>query len=255
MVLRTAAWWWNAEPYVSEPELVAAETAARVVETLPAGAQLVFVVHEPDRALVLPSQVLNTIRTVLPPDRGEDVRVYFGPPGDVFARRPSSNDPVIRALQQRVVNTLGQDDPVVFVLRPFDDQLAAFTDPRLHPLSSDVAVSTAPATPPAPYVGVQRTSRGGIALALLFIVAMLCAAGLGWSLSLRRDGFETAALTPACGLGALVVASIIVDRLGLPLSGSAGPTVVVALAAVPGYLLAFRPGRRSQPAAPQPIRR
>jgi hypothetical protein len=245
VLLRTAVWWWSARPYVSVPQLAAAESAARIVASLPAGTSLVFVVHERDHELVLPSKVLNTLRVVLPADRGEDVRVYFGPPEDVFSGKSSARDPVTRALQQRTLDTIGSGDSVVFVLRPFDDQVDAVNDPRLSPASSSVAVSAGAASAPISEEP-HALSRGGVVLALLLVAGVLCLAGYGWASSLRRDRFETVSLTPACGLAAIVIAAITVERLGIPLSGSVGPTVALALAIVPGYVLTWRSPRRQR---------
>src|SRR2546423_15646358 len=81
------------------------------------------------------------------------------------------------------------------------------------------------------------------------VLALLGAGGYGWA---RRSGFDVAAaasLSPAFGLGGLTLVAIALERVGLPLSGSVGPTIVV-LVSVAGGDVAKPAAQRRTPAEP-----
>jgi hypothetical protein len=54
-------------------------------------------------------------------------------------------------------------------------------------------------------------------------------------------------LAPMCGMAALILTSIAMERVGMPLTGSIGPTVASALGGGSGYLVRFLLERRADP--------
>jgi hypothetical protein len=111
--------------------------------------------------------------------------------------------------------------------------------------------STATGLPPAtsrPIDPLEPSSPGEILLAAFSVLSLLFVAGSGWAGAFAGDAVARLALAPLCGMAALLLAGIALERLGMPLTGSVGPTVVSALAGGGGYLVHFllewRPGAK-----------
>ncbi len=102
-----------------------------------------------------------------------------------------------------------------------------------------------PAGPPVD--PLKPSSGAGIAAATLASFGLLTALGYGWSRAAVGNGAAGAALAPAFGAGGLVLVGIALERLGVPLAGSWGPTLVSALVGAGGYLIAFLLKRDSVP--------
>ena len=69
-------------------------------------------------------------------------------------------------------------------------------------------------------------------------LAVVGLAGLGWAISVRREGddwIEVPALAPVFGLAAVILAGVLIDAAGLRLAGIAGGAVA-PIAAVAGFV-------------------
>jgi hypothetical protein len=99
-------------------------------------------------------------------------------------------------------------------------------------------------TAPRPIGAAVVSSTGRIALGAPLVLALLAAAGLGWSLVVTPDRISAGALAPAFGTATLVLGGVLADRLGLRLSGSAAGLVVPGALAAAGYLALVAERRR-----------
>ena len=102
---------------------------------------------------------------------------------------------------------------------------------------------------------LEPSSPGEIAFAALAVFAALGTAGYGWARAASSEPWRALALAPAFGAAAIVVLGIALERAGLSLSGSIGPTVVSVLAGGGGYLAWFVLERRAAPRATDEIDR
>jgi hypothetical protein len=94
---------------------------------------------------------------------------------------------------------------------------------------------------------LEPSSPGEILLAAFAVLSLLFVAGSGWAGAFARDAVARLALAPLCGMAALILAGIALERLGMPLTGSVGPTVVSASGGGSGYLVRFLLERRAGP--------
>ena len=74
--------------------------------------------------------------------------------------------------------------------------------------------------------------------------------GFGWARWAGLDVPAAAGVAPAIGVATLAIGGVALEPLGLPLSGSWGPSVVVLLAGGLGYLLLILQGKPSAPSPP-----
>ncbi len=248
--------WSRQQPFVSPLEIDRATTAARIAETLPRGTPLVFIVDDADAtASFLATRAANVIRAAMPPDRVADVYVYVGTPHNFLVGIPTTrgNDEY-DALSRLYLHDIPLDPqrpPVAFVLAPFDRTPEATADPDVSRWSRGV-FATIPgpsALPPARHP-LEPSSPAGIALTTIAILALTGAAGFGWSRWAGLDLLSAIAVAPAFGVATLALGGVACERLGLPLSGSLGPTIVTLLAAGAGYLLLVLQRQPTPPATP-----
>ena len=81
-------------------------------------------------------------------------------------------------------------------------------------------------------------------------LALTGAVGFGWARWAGLDAPASAAVAPAIGVATLAVVGVALEPLGLPLSGSVGPTIVALLAGGVGLVLLVLQGKASAPASP-----
>jgi len=94
---------------------------------------------------------------------------------------------------------------------------------------------------------LEPSSPGEILLAAFAVLALMFVAGSGWAGAFAQDAVARLALTPLCGTAALILAGIALERVGMPLTGSVGPTVVLAVGGGGGYLARFLLERSASP--------
>jgi len=245
--------WARQEPFLSTSEVDAVAAAGRYASATGPGTPLLFTVNDRDAtATFLATQAANVIRAALPPDRIRDAYVVVPPPA---AGRPATTERIALA---RVTSRDAGDairaagtPPLSFLLVPFDRA-------DRPPLSMDHVAdgvfvetgSTGTTLVPAtsrPVDPLEPSSPGEILLATFAVLALLFVAGYGWAATFARDPVTRLALAPLCGMATLVLAGIAMERLGMPLTGSVGPTVVSASAGGGGYLVRFLLERRAGP--------
>jgi hypothetical protein len=237
-----------------------AATAANYLdaERVPASTPVIFVVDDtgPNPLSYVP-EMAYIIRSALPAERIPQSWFYVGNPERFLAGKPTLRDhpatynvnsnrfwrPLARMLAATTVQ------PVVLVLKDFNPlflpvmgkhpewlvakQVLALQGPRpARPL----AAATGPR-------GLRSVPRGLlVGMGTLVVLALV---GLGWAIALlprRIRPFEVFALAPAFGIAFLLFAGILVDAVGIRLSGGGGVLAVV-LAAAGGAAAALLRGR------------
>ena len=238
-------------PFMSPEDLRAGTEAGRIAATLPAGTPLVFAVDDLDTsASFLATHVANIARATVPADRIGDVYVFVGTIPDYFAGRPTVKGSVeYDELSRRSLAELPPGPRALFVVPEYDRDPAAFEDARLvrwtdHVWSDVPGPRALPALPGE----ITDSNPPAIAGSLVAVLALLWVVGMGWASWATTDRVAAAALAPAFGLATLTITAIVLERLGVPLTGSWGPTLASALAGLGGYALGFL--QRQVPADP-----
>lgn len=234
--------WTRQAPFLTPLEVDRVTTAARIADRVPPGTPLVFVVNDVDAtATFLATRAANVVRAAVPPARAADVHVYVGTPTNLLEGRPTvTGAPEYDALSRISLADIPTEgpEPIVIVVVPFDRTPAGRADPRLTRWSRGVFASLPGTAADAGPVRdpLQPSTPAGIALAALAILGLAWIAGYGWSRWAIADRPTAIALAPAFGVATLILAAIVLERLGLPLAGGAGPTIVTLVAAGGGFV-------------------
>ncbi|HYU92073.1 MAG TPA: hypothetical protein VEN95_01130 [Actinomycetota bacterium] len=245
--------WARQEPFLSTAEVDAVTEAGRYASAAPPGTPLLFVVNDRDAtATFLATQAANVIRAALPPDRIRDASVVVPYPR---TGRPATRERI--ALARVTSKDAGEatraagTPPLSFLLTSFDR--VDRPPPSMTRVADGVFIETGstgtglqPATS-RPVDPLEPSSPEEILLAAFAVLSLLFVAGSGWAGVFARDAVARLALAPLCGLATLVLAGIALERLGMPLTGSVGPTVVSASSGGGGYLVRFLLERRAGP--------
>jgi hypothetical protein len=193
---------------------------------------------------------LRRIRAELPPTQALHTTVYLGDPDLLLEGRPSlrPDAPGFDSISRdtwRAVRPLLRQDPVVVILRSHFDGFGEAV--ALHPGWSSNGWMAVVHGPPAPAQlprAPARPSPGALLAWWASSLAVLSLVGGGWagrfgsgSLSLRM------CLAPAVGVAALVVAGLVVERLGIRMGGPGGVIVVLVVTLVGAAAAATRPPR------------
>lgn len=249
--------WARQEPFLSTLEVERATAAGRWAAAAPPRTPLVFFVNdEDDTATFLATRAANVIRAAMPPDRVRDVVVIVSPP---VAGQPTEERLALTSITSEDSAALAaQADPpaLFFLLKPFDavDDPDAFSMTEVAPGVFVVVeaqdTKPLPSPEPGPIEPLERSSPGGIAVATLALLALATLAGYGWARAFVADLVIRLAIAPMCGIAALIITGIVLERVGLPLTGSVGPTLVSLVAGGGGYLALFLLQRHARPDAP-----
>jgi hypothetical protein len=245
--------WARQKPFLSTAEVQAVTAAGRYASAAPPGSPLLFVVNDRDAtATFLATQAANVIRAALPADRIREAFVVVPYPR---AGRPATQERITLA---RLTSTDAEEatraagmPPLSFLLTPFDR--VDRPPPSMTRVADGVFIETASTgtgLPPAisrPVDPLQPSSPGEILLAAFAVLALLFVVGSGWAGAFARDAVARMGLAPMCGMAALILTSIAMERVGMPLTGSIGPTVASALGGGSGYLVRFLLERRAGP--------
>ena len=200
-------------------------------------------------------EMVYMMRSVMPPERIENTYAYVGEPDEYLAGRrtfrdtPKTYDANVARFWPAVERLL-PERPVALLLSSYNadfGQVAAehpewIVAPNVIALEGPRPAADTP-VPPIPY-GPRTIVQGGLLGAGTLVVLGLI--GLGWAALLlpsRVRSFEVMALSPAFGIGALILAGVLLDAAGLRLGGVGG-TVTVLVAAVPGWAAGFLRLRR-----------
>ncbi len=251
------AWiaWDRQEPFMSPLEVARVTSAAAYAAGTRPGTTLVFLVNEDDPALTfLVTRAANVIRAGVTPERIRDVviRVPWPMPPAPTERWKLAH---LTRDDARAVEAAGNGRSVTFILEPFDrvDLPANATAPGyVAPgvFASSPTLEPQPLADPLAPSSPQATALGAFA-----VFVALTSIGYGWARAAGCEGSMASALAPAFGAAALTIVAIALERLGVPLTGTAGPVAVSALGGASGYLAWFvlqrRAGSRPAPQVEQ----
>ena len=247
--------WSRQRPFIEPVEVERATAAAMIADTLPAATPLVFIVDDDDAtASFLATRAANVLRATVAPDRAADVYVYVGTVSNFLSGRPtirgSQEFDALSRLYFRDIPEDPQLPAVAFVLAPFDRTAGAHDDPDLFRWQRGVfSTVPGPSTLAPPRDPLEPSSPGTIALAACAILALCGAVGFCWARWAGLDPVAATATAPAFGVATLAIAGVALERLGLTLSGSSGPTVAALIAGGLGVALLVA---RRKPGTPPP---
>ncbi|MGZ4136451.1 MAG: hypothetical protein ACXVPX_02665 [Actinomycetota bacterium] len=231
-----AGWtWWHTVPPVSTEEAAAATVAGGFAAATPPGAPLVFEVAVPQRILTFyATRTANAIRAAVPPDRVRDVYVVVPPaPADADAERRA----LTTRYQEDVAAAASRTGlkPTIFRADAFAHDLFPASAPGVE-VAPGLHVADGP-TQPAPQQPspLLPTSPWKIGVAAALVLVLLTLVGSGWARLVANGGAVAAALSPAIGLGALVLVGVALERLGLPLDRAWSARPVLVLTAATGW--------------------
>ena len=250
--------WARQEPFMSELEVSRVTSANPYAEAAPPGSPLVFSVNgEGGTVSFLATRAANVIRAGMPPDRIRDVYVVVPPPAEGAPTSPERQALASLTGQdaEAIETTHGPDGGVSFTLAPFDriDLPSAQQHPAER-VATGVFVRPVTTDAPGPPVEpLEPSSPGGIALATFAVLALVTTTGYGWARSATDGALTAAALAPMFGTAALILLGIALERLGVPLTGAAGPTLVSALACAGGYVAWLLLQRRTRARSPHQV--
>jgi hypothetical protein len=181
--------------------------------------------------------VLRRVRADLPPHLALRTTVYLGDPDLLAAGRPTLRPDVpgydeISRETWRAVRSLLPHDPVVVVVRShFNGFRAAVREHTEWTANPWLAVVSGPPPSMDPPVPPERPSPSSLAAWWATSLVVIGLAGAGWagrfgegSLALRL------ALAPTAGLAVVVVAGVLVERLGVRMGGPGGVMTVIVVA-------------------------
>jgi hypothetical protein len=225
--------------------------AGRIAATLPPGTPLVFLVDDLDTSVTfLATHAANVARATVPADRIQDVHVFVGTIEDYLADRPTvKGAEEYDTLSRRSLDDLPPGPRALFVVRGLHRDPATFDDPRLVQVSdtvwTDVPGITAQTVTTARPGEIEASSPPAIVASSLLALTLLWIIGAGWA-RWAVDGRVAAwAVAPAFGVATLTIAALALERLGVPLTGSWGPTLASVLAGLGGYGLGLFQGKAS----------
>ncbi len=238
-------------PFMSPEDIRAGTEAGRIAATLPPGTPLVFAVDDLDTsASFLATHVANIARATVPADRAQDVYVFVGTIEDYVAGRPTvKGSPEYDELSRRSLDELPDGQRVLFVVPEYDRDPAAFSDPHLARWTEHVWSDLPDPRVMAPLPGELVDSNPlAIAGSMVLVLALLWLVGMGWASWATGDRVAAAASAPAFGVATLTITALALERLGVPLTGSWGPTLASLVAGLGGYGIGFL--KREVPADP-----
>ena len=246
--------WSRQQPFIAPLEVDRATTAARIADTLPTGTPLVFIVDDDDATVsFLATRAANVIRASMPPGRVADVFIYVGTAANFLRGEPTVRGSVeYDAMSRLYLRDIPQDPaPAAFVLAPFNRTPDATSDPALTRWGRGVySTVPGPTRLAAPNDPLEPSSPAQIVLTAFLLLALTGAVGFGWARWAGLDAPASAAVAPAIGVATLAVVGVALEPLGLPLSGSVGPTIVALLAGGAGFVLLVLQGKAPAPPSP-----
>jgi hypothetical protein len=204
----------------------------------------VFVVDDLDTsATFLATHVANIARATVPPDRVEDVHAFVGRVPDYFLGRPT----VKGAEEYDALSAITLAD-LPRSARPLRRPRVRSRSGSLHrspPACLDRwGVERRPRPRPLPSLPGELRASAPWPIAARPWRSWPCLADrAGWASWTFGDPVATAASAPAFGVATLTIVALALERIGVPLTGSWGPTIACVLAGLGGYGLRFLQGK------------
>jgi hypothetical protein len=191
--------------------------------------------------------VLRRVRAELPAGLALRTTVYLGDPDRLAADLPTLRPDVpgydeISRATWGAVRLLLLSDPVIVVVRSHFNGFRAAV--REHPdwmTTPSMAVVSGPPPSPDRPPPPERPSAASLAMWWAASLAVITLAGAAWAARLGEGSFGMRiALAPATGLAVLVVAGVLVERLGIRMGGPGGLMTVIILT-LGGTVVAISP--------------
>jgi hypothetical protein len=229
--------WARQEPFIEDREVAQVTAANDVVRRTSPGTALVFLVNERDDTVTfLAARAGNVIRAVVDADRIRDVTIVVPRSSPSASAERAAVEELTNADLRRAIRA----GPIVRIgLTAFDTvDFADDARPWEHVAPgvfaiAGVATADAPVHTGAP--PTEGSSPGAIAAASVLTLVLLTIGGYGWVRIAGVPSSAAIAVAPAVGWCVLVLVAIAAERLGMPLTGSTGPTLVSAIAALGGF--------------------
>lgn len=189
----------------------------------------------------LATRAANEIRAAMPPGRIRDAFVVVPPPAPGADEEREALSAMFNADVADAVARSGHDPLVfrltVFIRAPFPEPPDGFPPPVGPGIRIAGDVPEPAASTPA---SLAPTTLGRIVVGTIVVLAVLWLTGLGWVRAALPHDSRSLPMAPAIGLTALILAAIALERLGVPIDHTPGAIATVAMASVPGWLLARR---------------
>jgi hypothetical protein len=248
--------WRSVQPTISDPE---AAVMARLNESLQRsrGSGVVLIVG--DVALREIVDKLNWMRALAPPEDVLMVHVFPGTPRDLYGDGPratgdEAHDRVVADYAARVRSSL-DGDVVIAAASAIEDESFFQARAVLGARSFGDGIvllprrpgGTAGAISPSSSTEAPLVSPWSVPVLTPLLLFALALAGVGWARWALPSGapLERIGVSPAVGLAALSLSSVLVDAAGLRL-GSGGWLAAILIAVVPGALLGRRAVQRER---------
>jgi hypothetical protein len=247
--------WYPYATWLRSDALAEAGAADRYLEALGDDRSAVFLLrYTPEFAQAVAAEE-RTIRIGLSPAHQERAYFFVGDPVDAMAgRRTPPPDPwsddVTRPYWAAARRALAGDAPVLVLRSLAPDQFRLAGTLGGREIAPGVMLLRGPAPPSALPLETVPSAVPALPAALGWGLVLFCAlalAGLGWARALLgrgASGGDLIGVAPAFGIGALILAAFVVDRVGLRL-GSIGAPVAFVVVTVAGLAIARWRWRRS----------
>lgn len=234
--------WLRQEPFVDERDLTALRVANAIAVAAPSSALVVPIGSEQSAFLLTLSG--NAVRATVPPTRIRDVAMTVL--GTSPGREAAAMVELTAGDERAAIDVRGGRAQRILVV-PFaerDARSAPWT-----PVTEDVAVDPLPAgfTPTLVVDPVEPYAPGLPTAIAIAALGLLGAIGWSWTrIAGIADTGGLAALAPATGMGVALLAAFVLERVGLPLAGAAGPFVVSAVGVASGPIARWILDRRDR---------
>jgi len=247
---------FGVQAWMDPAKVTDAAQAGSYLQTTRIGADrpIVFIVGRADSSYT--ALMGHMIKATLPAERIGHVYLFVGTPDDYLAQRPLGTPGGPSPLSVRYLRALAPtyaQNPVALVLSSFNtDAFNRWVE--AHPedlVARNVGLVRGPrpqtAVPHAkpPFGGLGGFWVGVLGVASMFVLAAI---GVGWAILLLGrwlTPLPLLALSPAVGIAVLVLAGVLVDRVGIRLGG-AGGIFALALATVSSWALMGIQGLRAR---------
>ena len=194
--------------------------------------------------------VLRRVRAELPPAMALRTTVYLGDPDLLEEGRPTLRpdvpgfDEISRETWRAVRPLLAQEPSVVLLRSHFEGFARAVRANPEWSTNGWMAVLDGPPAPTDRPVAAPRPSAASLVAWWASSLAVIAFAGAGWAGRLGAGSLALrVALAPAVGLASLVVAGVVVERIGIRMGGPGGVMTVIVVGALGAVAAVTRPPR------------
>jgi hypothetical protein len=220
---------------------------------VPQASPVVFVIDDtgPNPLSYVP-EMAYIIRSVIPAGRIEQAHFYVGDPERYLAGEPTYRD-TPRTYNENArrfwpaIERLLPERPVALTLASYNPRYQDIAVEHPEWIVATNVVALHGPRPPAPLPSPSNphelrraTERGLLAGGTLVVLTLV---GIGWAVALLPAGtrsFEVLALSPALGIGFLVLGGLLADLMGIRLGELGGSLITATTVLVVGFALGAR---------------